>query len=202
MNPDIARAPRIYAVVLAAGEARRFDGKKLLETLHGEPLVARAARLARECYAARSVLVTGHRAAEVTAAAGDHCEIVLENPHYRQGLGTSIARAASVLGPRADALLLLLADQPCVSRSHLEALRAAWSGDAREIVATSYGQACGPPVLLPAATFTALEALTGDAGARALFDDDRFVLRTVFDAAAGRDVDTPADLEKLRETAG
>lgn len=193
---------RVFAVVLAAGKSRRFGGIKQLADFDGERLVTRAARSARESCGSRSVLVTGYRAADVSAAAGDYCQFQLVNEHYEQGMGTSIALAAHALGDLADAILLLLADQPLVSSAHLRSLLALWSGDDDEIVATAYGQAIGPPVLLPCATFVDLKNLSGDLGARSLFADDRYRLRTIRYDAAGLDVDTRTDLERARGSRG
>lgn len=196
MGPDDTRNDKVFAVVLAAGESRRFGGTKLLETLHGEPLVRRAARLAKSGCGERSVLVTGHRASEIAAAAAGNCAIVIENPRYRDGLGTSIAVAARALASQADALLLLLADQPLVDTAHLERILAARQGD-RDIVATAFAGTQGPPVLMPRASFPALANLRGDQGARALFTDDRFRLRLIDFEPARVDIDTPEDLAKL-----
>lgn len=197
MNRDDNARGAVFAVVLAAGESRRFGKAKLLESLHGETLVRRAACLARTCCGDRSVLVTGHRARDVAAAADGACAIVIENPGYRDGLGTSIALAARTLADRADALLLLLADQPLVETTHLDRLIAAWQGD-DEIVATAFAGTRGPPVLMPKATFGALARLRGDRGARSLFDDRRFRVRAVDFDPARIDIDTAEDLERLR----
>ncbi len=198
MNARATDAPAIFAVVLAAGESRRFGRPKLLETLDGETLVGRAARLARACCGERSVLVTGHMAADVAAASGGHCAIVLENREYRDGLGSSIALAARELAARADALLLLLADQPLIDAAHLRRLTETWSGAEDEIVASAFAGTTGPPVLMARNTFPELMSLSGDQGARSLILDGRRRLRKVPCEAAGVDVDGEDDLENLR----
>lgn len=200
MKRDDNARDAVFAVVLAAGDSRRFGGTKLLERLHGDTLVRRAACLARACCAERSVLVTGHRARDVAAAAGGACAIVLENRGYRDGIGTSIALAARALADRADALLLLLADQPLIETAHLERIIGAWRA-ADEIVATAFAGTRGPPVLMPKATFQDLATLSGDRGARTLFDDARFRVHSIEFDPAGVDVDTAEDLARLRRAA-
>ena len=140
------RPPRVFAVVLAAGESRRFGDTKQLATIDGEALVERAARRAAKACGNSSVLVTGHDADRVIAAARDHCRFLLVNESYAQGMGTSVALAASALSPVADALLIVLADQPLVPTKHLVALVDAWSGDDDEIVASSFD---GAPAFTP-----------------------------------------------------
>ena len=198
MNARATDAPAIFAVVLAAGESRRFGRPKLLETLDGETLVGRAARLARSCCGEHSVLVTGHMAADIATASGGHCAIVLENRAYRDGLGTSIALAARHLAAHADALLLLLADQPLIDTDHLRRLTETWSGAEDEIVASAFAGTTGPPVLFARNTFPELMRLRGDQGARRLFVDGHHRLRQVHCEAAGVDVDGADDLDNLR----
>lgn len=187
----------VFAVVLAAGRSRRFGRSKLLERLDGEPLVRRAARLARSVCGDRTVLVTGYDSAAVTAAAGDASQFVIVNDRYQHGMGLSIALAANAVSHATDALLLLFADQPLLTAEHLEALIDVWSGADNEIVATAYAGTRGPPVLFPHGALGALGALTGDEGAKRILLDPAFDVRTVAFEDAAIDIDTPADLESL-----
>jgi len=122
---------------------------------------------------------------------------VVVNEDYRSGLGSSIATAARVCHGNADALLLLLADQPLVTAQHLRNLVESWSGSENEIVATTYAGTKGAPVLFPRGAFDALRSLTGDQGARVLLNDSRFSLKTVRFEPAAVDIDAPEDLASL-----
>ena len=188
----------VFAAVLAAGSSRRFGRSKLLEMLGGEPLVRRATALAGSVCGERSILVTGHDSAAVWAAAGDAARFVIVNDRHQQGIGGSIALAAKAASHTADALLLLFADQPLVTAQHLEALVDRWSGKANEIVATAFAGTVGPPVLFPRGAFEALGTLGGDKGAKRILENPQFDVRTVPFEDATIDIDTPADLEKLR----
>jgi molybdenum cofactor cytidylyltransferase len=189
--------PTVFAAVLAAGGSQRFGRSKMLESLQGETLVRRAARLAREACGDRSILVVGHDGIAVNAAAGDAPQFVIVNDHYEEGIGGSIALAAKAVSHVADALLLLLADQPLVTAHHLQALVSAWDGADGVIVATAFSATMGPPVLFPHSTFDALGELTGDQGAKSLLQSSRFDVRTIPFEDAAIDIDTPADLKKL-----
>ena len=189
----------VFAAVLAAGSSQRFGRSKLLEVLGGEPLVRRAAALARSVCGERSILVTGHDSAAVWAAAGDAARFVIVNDRHQQGIGGSIALAANAASHTADALLLLFADQPLVTAQHLAALVDRWSGKANEIVATAFAGTVGPPVLFPSGALEALGELRGDQGAKRVLQDPAFDLETVMFEDAAIDIDTPADLQKLRQ---
>jgi molybdenum cofactor cytidylyltransferase len=193
------REPVVFAAVLAAGRSLRFGRSKLLETLDGQPLVRRAADVARGACGDRSILVTGHDSATVVAAAGDAPQFVIVNDHHEEGMGGSIALAARAVAHTADALLILFADQPLVTVQHAAALTGAWSGAQDEIVATAFAGTTGPPVLFPRGAFDALAALSGDTGAKRILEDAAVRVRTVRFEDAAIDIDTPADLEKLRK---
>ena len=143
------------------------------------------------------VTVLGHDWPNVLAALGSDSGFVVINNDYLDGMGTSIAAAARICSSPADAIIIVLADQPLVGCEQLRALIARWSGAGNEIVATAYDSTQGPPVLFPKETFGRLQSLSGDTGARTLLQDDRFVVKTVPFAAASIDIDTPEDLASL-----
>lgn len=187
----------IFAAVLAAGCSSRFGTTKQAVALDGVPLVRRAIEAATEVCDDRVITVIGHDSAVVLKAMNSHSGFIVVNEDYARGLGSSIATATRVCYRCADALLLLLADQPLVTAEHLRQLLDSWSGLENEIVATAYSGTQGPPVLFPRGTFDTLRSLTGDRGARAILNDSRYSLKTVQFEPAATDIDTPADLAPL-----
>ena len=190
----------VFAVVLAAGGGARFGATKQLAEIGGQSMVRRACELAREVCGDDTLLVTGHDKLAVLQAAGDSVGFFTINHRHAEGIGTSIGVAARSLAHTAGGILLLLADQPLITVTHLRALLAGWSGDDHQIIATSFADTQGPPVLLPRAAFRELMALSGDRGARSLLRDSRFDVKTVACEDAAIDIDTPDQLEKLRTT--
>ena len=192
-----AQETRIFAAVLAAGVASRFGSTKQLVELHGVPLVRHATESASRVCGDRVVTVLGHDWPDVLVALGSESGFVVLNDNYREGMGTSIAAAARACTSLADALIVVLADQPLVGAEHLQALVDRWSGASDEVVASSYADTNGPPVLFASDTFATLCSLRGDAGARAVLSDSRFRLSSVPFEPASVDIDTTADLAAL-----
>jgi molybdenum cofactor cytidylyltransferase len=188
----------IAIVVLAAGSASRFGRPKLLEELDGRPLVQHALASARSAALGPVYLVTGHDDAAVRHAASGLADRVVFNPSYADGMGTSIACGVTACREVADAILLMLADQPHIGETHLRQLADTWSGASNEIVASAFADVLGPPVLFGNAAFEELAALEGDRGAKSLLRDERFTVRSVRCDAAGLDIDTEADLDAAR----
>lgn len=196
---DASIQARIFAVVLAAGESRRFGSTKQLASFRGETLVHRASRFARESCGANTVIVVGHKASEVCDAADRQCQFLLVNDRYKDGLGSSIALAANALHHAAGALLLILADQPLITTQHLHELIAAWTGADDNIVATQFDNVRGPPILMPSAAFSFLQKLSGDQGAKHLLENENYRVTTVALDNARIDIDTPEDLKRLNQ---
>lgn len=188
---------KIFAAVLAAGSSTRFGATKQAAELDGVALIVRATATAAEVCGDRVVTVLGHDWQSLLRLLQPYSGFMVINEDYAQGLGTSIVSAARACRPHAEALLLLLADQPLITTEHIQALIDTWSGADDEIVASSYAGTEGPPVLFAADALQELMALTGDRGAHALFQDDRFTLKTVHFEAAATDIDTPSDLAAL-----
>lgn len=196
---DAADDQRLFAIVLAAGAGSRFGGTKQLATYDGMPLVARAVRLAEAVCGPRTVLVAGHDWRSVVDACQPLQGFFTINDAYRAGMGGSIACGVRAVREAADAVILMLADQPLVTVSHLQRLIAGWSDSADSIAATSFAGTEGPPVIFPRSYFPDLVALEGDQGARAVLKRAGGRVRRLEFAPAAVDVDAPGDLERLSD---
>jgi molybdenum cofactor cytidylyltransferase len=187
-------------VVLAAGASSRFGRPKQLLLWNGESLLVRTVRLALQ--AADPVVV-------VLGAHADYCSALLEvsgldgyrvvrHPHWRRGMGSSLAAGVRSLPEDAQAVLVLLMDQPGIEAADLEKLVEAWQSAPDRIVASRFDGRLGPPAVLPARLFPSLITLQGEGGARDLIAGDASA-QWVELPAAGIDIDTPADLVRARE---
>jgi molybdenum cofactor cytidylyltransferase len=187
----------VCACVLAAGTSTRFGETKLVQHLRGKPLVQRALLAAQGACAGLVTLVVGHDKEAVTAASAGLSDNVIVNCDYELGIGTSISAGVRACRKDADAILIILADQPLVTAAHLNELIDTWSGAKTEIVASWFEGIVIPPILFPKSAFDALCDLTGDTGAKKILLDDQFDVRNVEFQPASLDVDTPGDLQNL-----
>lgn len=194
------RAPRVAAVVLAAGRSSRMGANKLLSDLGGE---AMARRVVRGIAGAvdQIVVVTGRDADAVRAAVGDMPATFAHNPDFADGLSTSLRRGLEAVPPDFDAALICLGDMPLVDATVAAKLIAAFNpAEHRSICVPVHGGARGNPVLWGRQHFDALLQLSGDSGARRLFDalSDELVEVAMPDAAVLTDIDTPEALDGFR----
>jgi molybdenum cofactor cytidylyltransferase len=130
----------IIALVLAAGSAARFGSSKQLAELDGMPLARRALAVAANVFGNHTALVVGHDWQAVAQSCSPLPGFLIMNDLYKRGLGSSIACATRSVRHAAQAIVVILADQPLVSAGHLRNLRDNWSGADNEIVATGFGR--------------------------------------------------------------
>ncbi|MDH3273913.1 MAG: nucleotidyltransferase family protein [Gammaproteobacteria bacterium] len=187
----------IVALVLAAGSAKRFGASKQLAEFDGMPLARRALGVAADVFGDRTMLVVGHDWQAVTRSCSPLPGFLVINDFHASGLGSSIACATKSVRHAAQAVVVILADQPLVSPEHLRNLRDNWSGAENEIVATGFGDTAGAPVLFASSCFDDLAALQGDKGGQHLLSDERFTVRKIIFEPASVDIDTQSDLDRL-----
>jgi molybdenum cofactor cytidylyltransferase len=199
--------PRVAAILLAAGAARRMRGRdKLLEEVGGRPVLRAAAEAARASRADEVVVVLPPDAAARRAALDGLDVATVEAPDGAEGMAASLRAGLAAVTPHADAAVVLLADMPEIGPAEIDRLIAAYDpDDGREICrAVSADGTPGHPVLFGRRFFETLASLKGDRGARdVLRESAEFVTEVPTDGrAAVIDLDTPEDWAAWREAAG
>jgi CTP:molybdopterin cytidylyltransferase MocA len=187
---------KLAGLLLAAGGAARFGSPKVLAPFHGKPLVRRGVQLLTPRCPAGVYVVVGASADGVRAALTAETVAFVENPDWESGLSTSLVRGVAALPAEADAVLILLCDQPAVTADDLDALIAAWHIEPELIAAAGFSDRLGPPVIMPRSVWPQLAALRGDQGARSLLEWHAEHTAVPMPHAAF-DIDTPEDLARL-----
>ena len=192
---------RVSGVILAGGASRRLGRPKQLLDLGGEPLLRHTVRNALASSLDEVVLVLGSRAEGIAAAVGDLGQRTVVNPNFASGQSTSLVAGVAVVSPRAEAVLVLLGDQPLVSTAAIDRLVDVFEAERSWIVQAAYAGVPGNPVLFDRSLVEDLAAVTGDQGAREVVRRrrDEVALVEVGDVADVVDVDAEADYAALVE---
>jgi len=197
MQASTLNDDKLFSVVLAAGKSSRFGALKQLAKYRGRTLTRGALDLARQATGERSLLVTGAQWGKVAADAFPAKGFFVRNDAFEEGIASSIACGVRAIEQVADAVLIMLADQPMISAEHLQGMKACWQASPSCIIASEFAHTAGPPIIFPVAYFPSLKALKGDRGARALLQHHaEEVIRVPFSDAA-IDIDTQDDLERI-----
>ena len=117
------------------------------------------------------------------------------NDEPQAGMSRSLRIGLSAVPAEANGAVILLGDQPTISRGVVDQILSA-RGE-RPIVAARAGPLLAPPVLLERSAFAMAGAARGDHGLRDLIRDNRHLVTPVEVGEHAPDVDTPADLERL-----
>ncbi len=185
----------ICGLVLAAGASTRFgDEPKQLADLQGRPLLEWAVRA--QCDADvldRVVVVLGASADRIRAAVEFGRAEVVTCPDWHAGQSASLRYGLAQMA-NAEKVVVTLGDAPLMTSATIERF-------AREAPGTRavYDGRPGHPVVLGPEHVAALTEMDGDAGARGLLRGARVI--EVGHLCSGRDVDTPEDLEEVRNEA-
>jgi len=181
-------------VLLAAGASTRFGTNKLLHALPDGTPIAVAAATSLRAALDRVIAVVRPGVPELERALGNTGIEVSVCAKSISGMGHSLAHAVAAT-PDASGWIVALADMPFASADTIRRIAAALREGA-ELAAPSYRGVRGHPVGFGARYRDDLEALTGDAGARAILKRDHQLLHVVDvdDPGVLRDIDTPDDL--------
>jgi molybdenum cofactor cytidylyltransferase len=202
----LPRAPRIAAVVLAAGRSSRMaPANKMLAPVDGAPMVARVVDTVSASQAGPVIVVVGNDAARVKAALARRDVRFVDNPNFADGLSTSVRAGLAALQADVDGALFVLGDMPRVTAAQIDRLIAAFNPvEGRAICIPTHRAKRGNPVLWGAKFFAELRALSGDTGARGLISQhiDQVCEVEMDDDGVLIDVDTPDALAALRREAG
>ncbi|MEO8247280.1 MAG: nucleotidyltransferase family protein [Chloroflexota bacterium] len=189
----------VAAVILAAGESRRFGGAKQLALLDGRSLLEHVLLRAADAgldpiVAVVPVWLTRPR---------DWTDARLRwvrNPHPGRGMSHSLQLGFAALPPACEAAVILLGDQPTMPPERIAAV-VAGRGE-RPIVATHVGGRPAPPVLVERSHFAVIGQAVGDAGLRDLLAAHPEWVVAITVPGHVPDIDTPADLDGLSSLDG
>ncbi len=202
---EAPRAPRIAALVLAAGRSSRMgQANKMLQTVDGQPMLSWALNAVEASACCHTVVVTGHETDAVSPLLAGRDLLAVHNPNFAGGLSSSLKAGLRALPDNVDGVMVVLGDMPRVNAGHLDRLIAAFNPlEGRAIVVPTFEGKRGNPVLWSIEFLAAMQSLDGDRGARPLFEEfsDRLAEVEMADGAVLLDIDTPAKLAEITSAA-
>jgi len=187
---------RVTGVVLAAGISRRLGTPKQLLPFGDTTVLGATIEVARGCPFDQLIVTLGGAATAVREAVNlDGIDTVIaDDPE--SGCSSSLRAALSRVDPRADGIVVMLGDQPGVSREAVAKLIGSVRG--APIAVCRYSDGIGHPFWLGRPVFGEVAELHGDKGVWRLIESGRFEVRQVpTDGTVPLDVDTWDDYQRL-----
>ena len=187
-------------IILAAGSSSRMGQPKQQLIYQEQTLLQRAIQVTVNIADHKTIVVLGaHHEKLLTDVDSKIADIVI-NAEWEKGMGSSVKTGVATLlelYPQIDSALLMLCDQPFVTTELLQQLIAKGNDDEKAIVACSYQNTTGVPVLFGKFWFDQLLALQGQEGAKNILTKYKEQVTQVSFAQGAIDIDTPADYQKL-----
>ncbi len=189
---------RLGIVLLAAGAGKRFGGNKLTAQVHGKPMYLWAMENIEEMKTELpTVVVTG--TPEIVSAAEAKGMIAIFNGQPELGISLSIRLGIEAViqeDRKVDGILFMVCDQPWLEKTTLVRLMSEFDGG---ILALSYGERRGNPVIFSREYLKELSELSGDIGGRRVMARHRENVRflEVNDEKELQDIDKREQIEVI-----
>jgi molybdenum cofactor cytidylyltransferase len=187
----------ITGLVLAAGGSRRLGEPKQLLAYGSGTLLDHTLDTARASGFDQLLVALGGSSEEVRRGVDLSGVEVVENPDFGEGCSSSIAAGLGAVDDRAEALILMLGDQPGVTPETVRTLIAG-RGEGTRLAICRYDDGRGHPIAFGRAMFGQLAELHGDKAVWKLLDrggDE--VVEVPVAGPIPRDVDTREDYEAV-----
>ena len=195
----MTRPDKIGCLLMAAGNASRFQSNKLLAEFRGKPLVLWALERIDPARFSQVTVVTQYP--EICTMAEEFGFPWLKNDHPDWGAAYTIRLGTEAMA-QCDAILYLVADQPLLDAAAIAKILETWQETPDRIVAPAHNGRTGNPCIFPREFFPELCQLQGDVGGKRVIKAHLDRLLTVEVAPdALFDCDTPEALAELRRTA-
>ena len=193
---------KIGVVILAAGSSSRLGYAKQLVEFNGKSLLQHAIDVSDSLEFDTKILVLGARKEKIESEIDRKGYEIVMNENWEEGMGSSIRdgvlRSQELLN-NLDHILILLSDQPFVSRERIEELIQVQLDKNTQATYSEYAGDIGVPAIFSAEVFHDLKGLKGDQGAKKLIHDQKLNYEIVKFEMGNFDVDTAEDVELLKQ---
>ncbi|WP_053976404.1 nucleotidyltransferase family protein [Mangrovimonas xylaniphaga] len=187
-------------IVLAAGEGSRMQQIKQLLPYKSTTLLEHALTTALSTQTNHTLCVLGAHSPEILEHGLPNNVIPIENIHWKEGMGSSIAVAIQYLNeelPTVNTVLFTLADQPLVTTDYLNRMLKTSQEHPSSLIATNYGTSIGVPAQFPKRYFEILKSLLGEMGAKSILKEHQSEVIALTPNFENLDVDTPEAYQKI-----
>jgi len=189
----------LAAIIVAAGYSSRMKSFKPLLSLGGSTVLEQAVHSFQEGGIRDIRVVVGHRANELLPVLERLGVQAIVNPHYSEGMFSSVRVGVESLTPEVVGFLLCPVDNPMVSRPTLETLQNTFFSTQFGIIYPTYQGLRGHPPLISRRYVNEVLTWTKPGGMRALLEqyEQDAVDVEVVDPGILLDMDTQEDYHKM-----
>jgi molybdenum cofactor cytidylyltransferase len=189
-------------IILAAGNSSRFGSIKQLLQFNNKTLVQHVIDEATDAELSPVIVVTGANAGEVSEGIENKKATIVFNEHWKEGMASGIVTGlhnAITINDKIENIIIAVCDQPFISSSLFKQLLKMRHDNGQNIVACTYADIAGTPVLFNKKCFDALMNLQGEEGAKKILKANKDDVATINFLQGSIDIDTQRDYDDLLE---
>lgn len=186
-------------IILAAGASSRLGYPKQTLLYKGRTLLEIAIEAGLKSKCKQVTVVLGANADKIEPGIQDYPINIIHNAGWEVGMGSSIALAINTIqeDKAIKQAVIMLCDQPFVTGRLIDSLLYKQQETNKKIIACTYKDTIGVPVLFNRSLFNELTLLQGQEGAKKVLNVHPDDIATIPFEKGGVDIDTVADYEEL-----
>ncbi len=196
---------KVAGIILAAGESSRMNYIKQLLPFQDKTLLSQVIDNSVRSSLSEVIIVLGRYADRIRSVIDfegfSRVRIVI-NRNWDKGMSTSLQAGLATVSGNCEGVMCILGDQPLIDVSVIDTIIGEFQKTkALFVIPTCQGRR-GNPVVIHRSLFNRLNGLTGDVGARVLFEEysEQIVEIEVADYGIHLDIDTWQDYLRLKAT--
>ena len=186
-------------IILAAGQSARMGSPKQNLSYKGKTLLQHAVDEATASVCEPVMVILGAYADEIPVKTDSPKVSTIINTQWTEGMASSIRTGIAQMQKNnaVTACIIMLCDQPFVDAQLINQLVTTQYQSKKGIIACTYKQTTGVPVLFSRAYFSQLLQLQGNHGARRLLTQYQHDTAIINFNSGAIDIDTSDDYTKL-----
>ena len=191
------KRPSVTAIILGAGESSRMGRPKLLLPFGDSTMIGTVISHVHASSIEKTIVVLGANFESHREVIKDYPVEIVNNTQYREGMFSSVKSGLDAVPGDADAVMVLLGDQPMIQTEEIDQLIEAYMGSEKEIALAAHGKKRGHPILFGKKFIREVTGYPGDASLRDLLQNypSEILEIQTGDERILRDIDTENDYQ-------
>ena len=193
----LRKLPSVTAIILGAGESSRMGKPKLLLPFGDRTMIGTVISNVLASSVEKVIVVLGSNYESHHQAINDYPVEIVNNERYREGMLSSVKCGLKAVSDAADAVMVLLGDQPMIQAGEMDQLIESYRDSEKEIAIATHGNKRGHPILFGRKFISEIAGYPGEASLRDLLQNhpsEILEMKTGNDGIL-RDIDTESDYQ-------
>jgi CTP:molybdopterin cytidylyltransferase MocA len=193
----LRKLPSVTAIILGAGESSRMGKPKLLLPFGDRTMIGTVISNVLASSVEKVIVVLGSNYESHREVIKDYPVEIVNNKRYREGMLSSVKCGLKAVSNAADAVMVLLGDQPMIQAGEMDQLIESYIDSEKEIAIATHEKKRGHPILFGKKFVSELSGYPREASLRDLLQNHPSEILEMKTGNEGilRDIDTENDYQ-------